>query len=33
MKENLWLTVVTSLAYRVDKEFWKALDYHLKAAT
>jgi len=27
MKENLWLTFVTCLAYRVDKELWKAIDY------
>jgi hypothetical protein len=27
MKENLWLTVVTCLAYCVDKELWKAIDY------
>jgi len=27
MKENLWLTLVTCLAYCVDKELWKAIDY------
>jgi hypothetical protein len=27
MKENLWLTLVTCLAYCVDKEHWKAIDY------
>jgi len=27
MKENLWLTLVTCLAYYVDKELWKAIDY------
>ena len=27
MKENLWLTVVTYLAYCVDKELWKAIEY------
>jgi hypothetical protein len=27
MKENLWLTLVTCLAYCVDKELWKAINY------
>ena len=27
MKENLWLTMMTCLAYCVDKELWKAIDY------
>jgi hypothetical protein len=27
MKENLWLTLVTCLAYCLDKELWKAIDY------
>jgi len=27
MKRNLWLTLVTCLAYCVDKEPWKAIDY------
>ncbi len=27
MKENLWLTLVTCLAYYVDRELWKAIDY------
>ena len=27
MKENLWLTVVTYLAYRIDQELWKAIEY------
>ncbi len=27
MKENLWLTVVTCLAYCPDKELWKAIEY------
>jgi hypothetical protein len=27
MKENLWLTLVTCLAYCVDKEIWKAIEY------
>jgi len=27
MKESLWLTVVTYLAYGIDKELWKATDY------
>ncbi len=27
MKENPWLTLVTCLAYCVDKELWKAIDY------
>jgi transposase InsO family protein len=27
MKENLWLTLVTCLAYCVDKELWKAIEY------
>ena len=27
MKENLWLTPVTCLAFCVDKEHWKAIDY------
>ena len=27
MKQNLWLTLVMCLAYCVDKELWKAIDY------
>ena len=27
MKQNLWLTRVTCLAYCVDKELWKAIEY------
>ena len=27
MKQNLWLALVTSLAYCLDKELWKAIDY------
>lgn len=27
MKLNLWLTLVTCLAYCVDRELWKAIDY------
>jgi len=27
MKQNLWLTLVTCLAYCLDKELWKAIDY------
>jgi hypothetical protein len=27
MKENLWLTVVAYLAYCVDRELWKAIEY------
>ena len=27
MKENLWLTLVTCIAYCVDRELWKAIDY------
>jgi len=27
MIENLWLTLVTSLACCVDKEIWKTIDY------
>jgi hypothetical protein len=27
MKENLWLTIVTCLAYCLDKELWKAIEY------
>jgi hypothetical protein len=27
MKQSLWLTLVTCLAYCVDKELWKAIDY------
>lgn len=26
MKENRWLTVVTCLAYCVDKKLWKAIE-------
>jgi hypothetical protein len=26
MKEKLWLTLITCLAYCVDKELWKAID-------
>jgi putative transposase len=27
MKENLWLVIVTCLAYCTDKELWKAIEY------
>jgi hypothetical protein len=27
MKQDLWLTLVTCLAYCFDKELWKAIDY------
>jgi putative transposase len=27
MKQNLWLTLVACLAYCLDKELWKAIDY------
>ena len=27
MKRHLWLTVVTCLAYCLDQELWKAIDY------
>jgi putative transposase len=27
MKQNLWLTMVTCLAYCLDKELWKAVEY------
>jgi putative transposase len=27
MKRNLWLTMLTCLAYCLDKELWKAIDY------
>ena len=27
MKRNLWLAVVTCLAYGLDQELWKAIDY------
>jgi putative transposase len=27
MKQNLWLTMVTCLAYCLDKELWKAIEY------
>jgi hypothetical protein len=27
MKENLWLTLVTCLAYCVDRKLWHAIDY------
>ena len=27
MKQNLWLTLVTCLAYCLDKELWKAVEY------
>jgi putative transposase len=27
MERNLWLTIVTCLAYCVDKELWNAIDY------
>ncbi len=27
MKQHLWLTMMTCLAYCVDKELWKAIDY------
>ena len=27
MKQKLWLTLITCLAYCVDKELWKAIDY------
>jgi putative transposase len=27
MKQKLWITLITCLAYSVDKELWKAIDY------
>jgi len=27
MKRNLWLTMATYLAYCLDQELWKAIDY------
>ena len=27
MKEKLWLPVITCLAYCIDKELYKAIDY------
>ena len=27
MKRHLWLTMLTCLAYCLDKELWKAIDY------
>ena len=27
MKRNLWLTMLTCLAYCLDQELWKAIDY------
>ena len=27
MKQNLWLTMVTCLAYCLDKEIWRAIEY------
>ena len=27
MKEKLWLTLITCLAYCIDKELYKAIDY------
>lgn len=27
MKQRLWLTLITYLAYCVDKELYKAIDY------
>ncbi len=27
MKQRLWITLITCLAYCVDKELWKAIDY------
>ena len=27
MRENLWFTIATCLAYCVDKELWRAIDY------
>lgn len=27
MKKQLWLTIITCLAYRVDKELYRAIDY------
>jgi len=27
MKDKLWLTVITCLAYCIDKELYKAIDY------
>jgi len=27
MKQNPWLTLMTCLAYCVDKELWKAIEY------
>ncbi len=27
LKHELWLTIITSLAYCIDKELYKAIDY------
>ena len=27
MKRHLWLTMLTCLAYCLDQEFWKAIEY------
>ena len=27
MKQKLWLTIITGLAYCIDKELYKAIDY------
>ena len=27
MKQNLWLTMVTCLAYCLDKELWRTIEY------
>ena len=27
MKQRLWLSLITCLAYRIDKELYKAIDY------
>ena len=30
MKQKLWITLATCLAYCIDKEFYKAIDYLLE---
>jgi len=27
MKQNPWLTMVTCVAYRLDRELWRAIEY------
>jgi len=27
MKHKLWITLITCLAYCIDKELWKAIEY------